>query len=229
MLTLTERVPPVAKVDAELALPYELREKSRLRASLSTGEEAALFLPRNTVLRGGDCLKGIDDGGQERIVRVLAAPEKVLEVECHDADEFARCAYHLGNRHTPVQIIGRKADGHFSLRIRVDHVLADMLEGLGAHSHETMAPFEPETGAYGGHSHVGGHDDGHEHEHGDDDGHHAHGHDHGHDHSHGHGSTQGAAHSHAPHPGSRMPVHQPKIHRPDPATWSSQWQGTQDK
>lgn len=190
MLTLKDRVSPAGKVDAELALPYELREKSRLRATLSSGEEAALFLERGTVLRGGDCLKG-DDG---RIVRIVAAPEQVLEVECHDADEFARCAYHLGNRHTPVQIIGRKDDGHYALRIRADHVLADMLAGLGAHSAEVMAPFEPETGAYGGHSHVGGHDD-HEHHHG-----------------------------HDVHPGSRMPVHEPKIHRPDPA----KWQGTQD-
>ena len=193
MLTLRDRVPHAGMVDAELALPYELREKSRLRAVLSTGEEAALFLERGTVLRGGDCLKG-DDG---RIVRIVAAPEAVLEVECHDVDEFARCAYHLGNRHTPVQIIGRKDDGHFSLRIRADHVLADMLAGLGAHSAEVMAPFEPETGAYG-HSHVGGHDQ-----------------DHGHDHHHDHGV----------HPGSRMPEHEPKIHRPDPA----KWKGTQDK
>lgn len=191
MLTLKDRISHAGAVDAELALPYELREKSRLRATLSTREEAALFLERGTVLRGGDCLKG-DDG---RIVRIVAAPEAVLEVECHDANEFARCAYHLGNRHTPVQIIGRKEDGHFALRIRADHVLADMLTGLGAHSVEVMAPFEPETGAYG-HSHVGGHDHGHEHHHG-----------------------------HDAHPGSRMPVHEPKIHRPDPA----KWKGTQDK
>ena len=200
MLTLRDHVPAAADVDAELALPYELREKSRLRATLSTGEEVALFLERGTVLRGGDCLKG-DDG---RVVRVVAAPEAVLEVECHDADEFARCAYHLGNRHTPVQIIGRKDDGHYALRIRADHVLADMLAGLGAHSAQVMASFEPETGAYsthaGGHSHAGGHD-----------------HDHGHEHHHGHG--------HDVHPGSRMPVHEPKIHRPDPA----KWKGTQDK
>ena len=200
MLTLKDRVPATAKVDDELALPYELREKSRLRATLSTGEEVALFLERGTVLRGGDCLKG-DDG---RVVRVVAAPEAVLEVECHDADEFARCAYHLGNRHTPVQIIGRKDDGHYALRIRADHVLADMLAGLGAHSAEVMAPFEPETGAYSnhavGHSHAGGHD-----------------HDHGQEHHRGHG--------HDIHPGSRMPVHEPKIHRPDPA----KWKGTQDK
>lgn len=211
MLTLKERIALVAEVQGELALPYELREKSRQRTTLTggarAGDEAALFLPRNTVLRGGDCLRGVDDQGVECVIRVLAAPETVLEVECHDADEFARCAYHLGNRHTPVQIIGRKEDGHFSLRIRADHVLAEMLDGLGAHSHQVMAPFEPETGAYGGHSHVGGHDD-----------------DHDHDHGHGH-----AGHSHAPHPGSRMPVHEPKIHRPDPEKWPATWKGTQDK
>ena len=198
MLTLTDRVDDAHRIDAELALPYDLREKSRLRATLSTGEEVALFLGRGTVLRGGDCLKG-DDG---RVVRVVAAPEAVLDVECHDADEFARCAYHLGNRHTPVQIIGRTDDGHYALRIRADHVLADMLAGLGAHSAQVMAPFEPETGAYsnhaGGHSHADGHD-----------------HEHGHEHHHGHDV----------HPGSRMPVHEPKIHRPDPA----KWKGTQDK
>lgn len=204
MLTLKDRVPAAATADAELALPYELREKSRLRATLSTGEEAALFLERGSVLRGGDCLKG-DDG---RVIRIVAAPETVLEVECHDADEFARCAYHLGNRHTPVQFIGKKDDGHYALRIRADHVLADMLAGLGAHSAEVMAPFEPEAGAYsnhaGSHSHAGGHDR-----------------DHGHEHRHGHG--------HDVHPGSRMPVHEPKIHRPDPEKWPAKWKGTQDK
>lgn len=200
MLTLTEHAPVGARPDADLALPYELREKSRLRAALSDGEAVALFLRRGSLLRGGDLLAG-DDG---RVVRIVAAPEPVLEVECHDADEFARCAYHLGNRHTPVQIIGRKPDGHFALRIRADHVLADMLAGLGAHSHDAMAPFEPEAGAYGGHSHVGSHDH-------DDADHDHHGHAHAHD---------------APvRPGNRMPVHEPKIHRPD----LSAWKGTQDK
>ena len=213
MLTLKDRVPPAAQVDAELALPYELREKSRLRATLTggkcAGEEAALFLSRGTVLRGGDCLAGIDAQGNARVVRIVAAPEAVLEVECHDADEFARCAYHLGNRHTPVQIIGRTEDGHYALRIRADHVLADMLGGLGAHSHQVMAPFEPETGAYAahaGHAHAGGHDHGHVYDHG-----------HGHD------------HTHEIHPGSRMPVHEPKIHRPDPDKWPTRWKGTQEK
>lgn len=200
MLTLKDRVPAGAAVDAELALPYELREKTRLRAALAGGEEVALFLARGSVLRGGDCLKG-DDG---RIVRIVAAPEPVLCVECHDADEFARCAYHLGNRHTPVQLLGRQADGHYTLLIRADHVLAEMLAGLGAHSAEAVAPFEPETGAYGGHSHVGGHGDA---EHG---------------HAHEHGQHDAMAH---PHPGSRMPVHAPKIHRADPQVWK----GSQDK
>jgi urease accessory protein len=197
MLTLKDSAPPGAAAVADLPLPYEMREKTRLRAALASGEEVALFLKRGTVLRGGDLLQG-DDG---RVVRVVALEEPVLEVECHDALEFARCAYHLGNRHTPVQILGRQADGHFTLRIRTDHVLADMLAGLGAHSHAVMAPFEPESGAYGGHSHVGSHD---------------------HDHDHGAGHHD---HAHDVHPGNRMPVHEPKIHRPD----LSVWKGTQDK
>lgn len=201
MLTLTEAAPPGAVPVADLPLPYELREKTRLRATLAGGEEVALFLRRGTVLRGGDLLQG-NDG---RVVRIVAADEPVLEVECRDGLEFARCAYHLGNRHTPVQIVGAKPDGHFALRIRADHVLADMLAGLGAHAHAVMAPFEPESGAYGGHSHVGSHDHDHDHDACDH-------HDHG-------------QHGRHVHPGSRMPMHEPKIHRPD----LSVWKGTQDK
>ena len=227
MLTLKDIVPTPAQVDAELHLPYELREKSRLRATLSNGEEAALFMARGTMLHDGDCLKGVDEHGAVKHVRVVAAPEAVHVIECHDADEFARCAYHLGNRHTMVQFLPRMADGHYVLAIRADKVLMDMIEGLGAHGSEQMLPFEPEGGAYsgGGHSHGHSHDHahghGHEHEHGHE---HAHGHDHGHDHNHQHDH----GHSHdpdLPHPGSRMPVHEPKIHRPDPAKWT----GTQDK
>jgi urease accessory protein len=168
MLTLNAKIAgglPAGAANAELVLPYELREKSRLRATLSSGEEAALLLPRGTVLRGGDLLCG-DDG---RVVKIVAAPEAIYRVECHDADEFARCAYHLGNRHTPVQIIG-EVDGHYTLLIREDTVLAGMLEGLGAHVTLEQAPFEPESGAYGD-----GGGGGHHHHHGDDAGHdHAH-------------------------------------------------------
>lgn len=220
MLTLKDLVAPAANVDAELHLPYELREKSRLRATLSTGEEAALFLPRGTILRGGDCLKGTDDHGAVKTVRVVAAPQPVHVIECHNADEFARCAYHLGNRHTMVMFLPRMEDGHYVLAIRADKVLLDMIEGLGAHGSEQMLPFEPEGGAYSGGGHNHAHSHGHDHDHG-------HGHDHGHDHKHEHGH---AHHNHShdpdlPHPGSRMPVHEPKIHRPDPAKWT----GTQDK
>jgi urease accessory protein len=163
MLTLTRKVGDGTKPGDELVLPYELREKSRLRATLKSGEEAALLLPRGTVLRGGDLLSG-DDG---RVVKIVAAPEAIYRVECHDADQFARCAYHLGNRHTPVQIIGDVA-GHYTLRMREDKVLADMLEGLGAHVTPEQAPFEPESGAYvhgsgGGHHHRG--DEMHDHAH----------------------------------------------------------------
>jgi urease accessory protein len=146
MLTLTERLEPTGAHDAELVLPFELRSRSRLRARLVSGEEVGLLLPRGTVLRGGDRLRGDD----ARVVRVLAEPEPVYRVECHTAEELARCAYHLGNRHTAVQILGASS-GHHALRILADPVLAEMLERLHAHVTAERAPFEPETGAYGGH------------------------------------------------------------------------------
>ena len=151
MLTLTETLTASGAHDAELVLPFELRSRSRLRARLATGEEVGVMLPRGTVLRGGDRLRG-DDG---RVVKVVAEPEPVYRVECHSAEELARCAYHLGNRHWAVQILGA-ADGHYALRILADPVLKEMLEGLHAHVSAESAPFEPESGAYGGgHHHHG--------------------------------------------------------------------------
>src|SRR4029453_475899 len=131
--------------DALLVLPFELRQKSRLRTAVVGGEEIGLFLARGTVLRDGDCLQA-DDG---RVVRVAAAEENLLEVRCADADSLARAAYHLGNRHTPVQV------GAGWLRLAADDVLAGMLRGLGATVTPVRAPFEPEAGAYaaGHHSH----------------------------------------------------------------------------
>ena len=184
MLVLTERLQGGGEHHAVLTLPYELREKSRLRATLDTGEEAATFMPGGTVLRDGDRLRG-EDG---RIVKIVAAPELVYRIECHDPEDFARCAYHLGNRHTPIQVLGAAEDGHLVLRIRADSVLKDMLERLGAHVQDETAPFEPEAGAYGGgHHHHGG-------------GHHPDG---------GHLHTADGSHQHAP-------VHTPKIHRARP-------------
>jgi len=146
MLIAQRRIPPQVAADVELALPFELRQKSRLRTVLAGGEEIGLFLERGTHLRDGDCLAA-DDG---RVVRIVAAPEDLVEVRCADADQLARAAYHLGNRHTPVQV------GSGWLRLAADDVLAGMLRGLGATVTPVRAPFEPEAGAYGAdHRHAG--------------------------------------------------------------------------
>ena len=140
MLTLIARCEPVDHPYGELLLPFDLRMRSRLRTRLVSGEEAVLKTERGAILRGGECLRA-EDG---RVVRVSAAPEKVMHVTCADRFELTRAAYHLGNRHVPVEI----GDGY--LRIAADHVLLDMLLGLGARVEELEAPFEPESGAYGG-------------------------------------------------------------------------------
>lgn len=152
MLTLHTKVEQADKIAAQLVLPYELREKSRLRATLSTGEEVAVFTVRGTIMRDGDLMQGSDG----RIVRIIAAPEPTYRVQCKSATDLLRCAFHLGNRHTQAQV------GNGYLRIRRDTVLKDMLEGLGANVTEELASFEPEAGAYGGGHHHGG-DDAHPH------------------------------------------------------------------
>ncbi|MBA5606215.1 urease accessory protein UreE [Duganella sp. FT3S] len=142
MLTLHTKLPKASTGDiaARLILPYELREKCRLRATLSTGEDVAVYTVRGTVLRDGDLLTGED----ARVVQVVAAAEPTYKVTCADAQALLRCAFHLGNRHTQAQV----GDGF--LRIRADAVLKEMLAGLGAQVEEQMAAFEPESGAYGG-------------------------------------------------------------------------------
>jgi urease accessory protein len=137
--------------DATLTLPFELRQKSRLRVRLDSGEEAALSMPRGRVLRGGDRLRA-DDGA---IVLVKAAPEQLSTVTAADAETLARAAYHLGNRHVALQI------GRGFLRYQHDHVLDDMVRALGAVVRAERAPFEPEGGAYG-HGHDRGHGHGHD-------------------------------------------------------------------
>ena len=149
MLTLHTKLDAAdaGAIAASLVLPYELREKCRLRAVLSTGQEVGVFTVRGTVLRDGDLLAGEDRGF---VVRVVAAREPTYKVTCADAHTLLRCAFHLGNRHTQAQV----GDGY--LRIRADAVLKDMLAGLGAVVEVEDAAFEPESGAYGGghgHSH----------------------------------------------------------------------------
>ncbi|MBL8458202.1 MAG: urease accessory protein UreE [Zoogloea sp.] len=130
---------------ARLELNFDARTKSRLRTQLVGGEEVGMFLPRGTILRGGDRLQAQDG----RVVEVVSAPEDLLEARCADAFALARVAYHLGNRHVAVQV------GEGWLRIQTDHVLKTMLTGLGAEVHALSAPFEPEAGAYAhGHHHA---------------------------------------------------------------------------
>ena len=147
MLLVREKIAPRSRADAVLALPFELRQKSRLRTKVESGEEIGLFLDRGTLLRGGDWLLA-DDG---RVVRVVAADEDLQEARCADVDSLARAAWHLGNRHAAVEV------GPGWLRFAADEVLATMLRGLGATVTRVRAPFEPEGGAYSGapHAHTG--------------------------------------------------------------------------
>lgn len=148
-------------------LDWDVRQKSRFSATDSQGRELAIFLPRGQAVRGGDVLVG-EDGS---LIRVLAAPQKVLYITaCAERGmpfELMRAAYHLGNRHVPIEL---KPD---HLKIEPDHVLADMLRSMHMTVVEAHMPFEPEGGAYGGHVT----NDGHSH-------HHGHAHDNGHGHEH---------------------------------------------
>ncbi|NRF29558.1 urease accessory protein UreE [Vibrio coralliilyticus] len=146
MIELTEINTEITiQPNAFLSLPIDSRIKSRLKVELDDGREAGLFLPRGHILRGGEQLKS--QCGM--VVEVKAAPEKVSTVYCSDLHLLTRVAYHLGNRHVPLQV-------EFGwVRYQHDHVLDEMVEGLGAKVTTEKAPFEPESGAYGGRS--GGH------------------------------------------------------------------------
>ncbi|HNF09816.1 MAG TPA: urease accessory protein UreE [Pseudomonadales bacterium] len=132
------------QADARLILDFEARSKSRQRAQLADGEAVALMLPRGTLLRGGDWLR--DSRG--RLIEVVAAPEW-LSCVSGEPLQLLRAAYHLGNRHIPLQI----APGW--LRYQHDSVLDQMVIGLGLTLDRQQLPFEPEAGAYqGGHHHA---------------------------------------------------------------------------
>lgn len=144
MITIEQRYAGNTPATEQLVLPFDLRCKSRLRTRLASGEDTGLFLERGTILRGGDRLIGHDG----RVVQVIAAPEQLVEVRTADATLLARAAYHLGNRHVPVQV------GEGWLRLAADSVLQTMLVGLGLSPLEIEGPFEPEAGAYApGHQH----------------------------------------------------------------------------
>lgn len=146
MLVIEKFAPANAPATEKLELAYETRCKSRLRAQLVGGEECGLFLERGTVLRGGDRLLASDG----RVVEVAAAAEALLEAVSGDPLLIARAAYHLGNRHVAVELKPGR------LRFARDHVLGEMVRGLGLKLTEVEAPFEPESGAYAAHGHGAG-------------------------------------------------------------------------
>jgi urease accessory protein len=119
------------------------RHRRRVVLTAERGTTLLLDLPHATALRDGDGLV-LDDGA---VVGVIGRPEPLLEITAANASELARFAWHLGNRHVEVQVVGER------LRIRRDHVLAEMLERLGARVTAIEAPFDPESGAYGSHPH----------------------------------------------------------------------------
>ncbi len=152
----TTQVLPAGRWDAaaevdRVLLDFDQRFRRRIVLHTQRGADLLLDLPQAVRLRDGDGL--VVDGG---VVRVCARPEPLLEIHAHGDGELVRIAWHLGNRHLPVQVLDDR------IRIRADHVIAEMVEGLGGHVEAIDAPFDPEAGAYAG----GGH---HHHHHGDHD------------------------------------------------------------
>jgi urease accessory protein len=147
MIRLARKATGPVAPGATLALNLDQRVKSRLRVVLDDGREAGIFLDRGESLKDGDCL--VSDEGL--VVRIQAASECLSTVESQDPHLLARACYHLGNRHVALQIeTGR-------LRYLHDHVLDEMVRGLGLEVKVENAPFEPEPGAYGGTGHGQGH------------------------------------------------------------------------
>ena len=178
---------PASERKATVTLAHHDRHRRRIRLTADDGSAFLLDLSEATVLRHGDGLK-LESGGY---IELQAAPEQLIEVSAPTPELLARLAWHLGNRHLPAEIRGDR------ILIRDDHVIVDMLKGLGASVAAVNAPFDPEGGAYGQHNHdpshpyglgsrygkggeqAGGHSHSHDHGH-----HHHHGHDHSHDHDH---------------------------------------------
>ncbi len=131
-----------------VVLDYDDRHRRRIAMTGNGGTAFLLDLPSPAELRGGDALL-LEDG---RLVEVVAAPELLLEIRCADAKHLARVTWHIGNRHVPAQMLSN------GLRIRRDHVLADLARQLGAEVAEIEAPFTPEGGAYqSAHAHADEH------------------------------------------------------------------------
>jgi urease accessory protein len=194
--------PVLLKRAASVELDWDIRQKSRFEATDSLGRQLGIFLPRGTLVRGGDVLVA-EDGS---LVKVVAAPQTVLRITACPSNgspfDLTRAAYHLGNRHVPIEL---KPD---HLKIEPDHVLAEMLRAMHLIVNEANEAFEPEGGAYsaGGHGHAHGHADGADHAHVNAPAvpaaPHVHGSDCNHGHAHAHQEAQPVAiqiHKHKPH------------------------------
>jgi urease accessory protein len=204
------------KIADTIVLDHEGRHRRRVALKGLKGLEFLLDLEKPVAVKGGDAFK-LEDG---RLVQVMAAPQRLLEIRAETATRLARLAWHIGNRHTPAEITNE------AIYIETDHVLAEMVRGLGGAIAEVTRPFEPERGAYEGgqghhHGHGHAHHDhghghgtsgeatrdvmtlGHDHDHDHDHAGqacgcgHDHAHDHGHDHAHGH--HHGPGHEHGGH------------------------------
>ena len=186
--------PVLLKRATTVELDWDVRQKSRFATTDSAGRELGIFLPRGTLVRGGDVLVA-EDGS---MVRVIAAPQPVLVItHCKNHGtpfDLTRAAYHLGNRHVPIEL----QPDH--IKIEPDHVLADMLRAMHLIVTEQNLAFEPEGGAYAaGHGGGHGHDHGHSHDHAHSHEHpHSHPHDHGHSHDHSHANAAAAPIAAAP-------------------------------
>lgn len=163
-----------------VVLDFDDRHRRRIAMTGTRGFGFLLDLENAVALRGGDALV-LDDG---RLIEVVAAPEPLIEIRGTDSQHLVRIGWHLGNRHLPTQVTAR------GLRIRRDHVIEEMLKGLGARLIEIEAPFDPEGGAYA-EAAPAAHDHTH---HGQDHGKHDHA---KHDHGHVHDENCGHAHDHA--------------------------------
>ena len=205
MLTVNKLIPQgrglaavLLKRASSVELDWDVRCKSRFDATDSAGRTLGVFLPRGSVVRGGDVLVA-EDGS---LIRVHAAPQAVMVVRpCpqHGTPfDLVRAAYHLGNRHVQLQLAPDR------LQLEPDHVLAGMLDAMHLIVTDEQAAFEPEAGAYASHDagHAGHAGHGHDHAHGHDPAPapaaHVHGpgcgHDHGHDHDHDHGHPHDHGH-----------------------------------
>ena len=181
--------PALVKRAAAVVLDWDTRQKSRFDTEDSQGRQLGVFLPRGSVVRGGDVLVA-EDGS---LVKVMSTPQPVMVIrpcaEHGSPFDLTRAAYHLGNRHVQIELRPDR------LQIEPDHVLAQMLRNMHLIVTEELAPFEPEGGAYSAHGEHGhqAHSHGHEHDHGHGR---DHAHDHDHDHQNGHGHVHGPGCNH---------------------------------